>query len=67
MKKILYTDVNITRTGEHIDNFLKQNKILPSGQPLFFTSSLVLMALAIEGAFFVLGLILKNILIFQHR
>ena len=36
MKKILYTDVNIKRTGDHIDNFIKQNKILPSGQPLFF-------------------------------
>lgn len=36
MKKILYTDINIKRTGDHIDNFLKQNKTLASGQPLFF-------------------------------
>ncbi len=36
MKKILYTDVNIKRTGDQIDNFLKQKKTLPSGQPLFF-------------------------------
>ena len=36
MKKILHTDVNIKRTNEHIDNFLKQNKKLESGQPLFF-------------------------------
>ena len=36
MKKILYQDVNIKRTGKFIDNFLEQNKTLPSGQPLFF-------------------------------
>ena len=36
MKKILYTDINIKRTGDHIDHFLKQKKTLPTGQPLFF-------------------------------
>ena len=36
MKKILYEDVNIKRTGKYIDNFFDQNKILPSGHPLFF-------------------------------
>lgn len=36
MKKILYEDVNIKRTGKYIDNFFDQNKTLPSGHPLFF-------------------------------
>ena len=36
MKKILYEDVNIKRTGKFIDKFLDQNKTLPSGHPLFF-------------------------------
>ena len=28
MKNILYTDVNIKRTGDHIDEFAKQDKKL---------------------------------------
>jgi len=36
MKKILYEDVNIKRTGKYIDEFFSQNKTLPSGHPLFF-------------------------------
>tara|TARA_B100001063_G_C16704510_1_gene524436 strand:- start:310 stop:1230 length:921 start_codon:yes stop_codon:yes gene_type:complete len=36
MKKILYEDINIKRTGKHIDEFFSQNKTLPSGHPLFF-------------------------------
>ena len=36
MKKILYEDINIKRTGKFIDSFFDQKKTLPSGHPLFF-------------------------------
>lgn len=36
MKKILHRDINIDRTGKHIDNFFEQKKNLPSGYPPFF-------------------------------
>ena len=36
MKKILYEDVNIKRTGDYIDKFLEQKKTLSTGHPLFF-------------------------------
>ena len=41
MKKILYEDVNIKRTGKFIDNFFDQKKTLLSVILYFFILSLV--------------------------